>query len=203
MIVYVETNFILEMAFLQEEHESCESILNYARDDKIDLVIPAFSIAEPYETWVRRRRGRSDLQTSLTRELREIARSASYSEIDSETSDIATLLVRSVEEDKRRLDEVLVEVLQASEIIPIDSDVVKSAINYQTSLGLSPQDSIVYASVMAHLQSAATNTKCFLNRNSKDFLNPDIQSELRKNGCRLVSSFSDGLALVKARLTEK
>ena len=201
MNVYVETNFILEMAFLQEEHESCEAILSYAREHKIDLVIPAFSIGEPYETWVRRRRTRSDLQSQLAREMREITRSASYRQIGSESNEYASLLVRSVDEDKQRLDETLVKVLEVSDIIPIELDVVKSAIDYQVNLALPPQDSIVYASVVGHLRSSETGQKCFLNRNSKDFLNPDIQEELRNYECSLITRFAGGLGFINANLT--
>ena len=201
MIVYAETNFILEMAFLQEEYESCEAILSNAREHKIRLVIPTFSVGECYETWVRRRRKRFDLQSQLTREMREITRSASYRGIGSESNEYASLLVRSVDEDKRRLDDTLLAVLEASELIPIDLDTARAAIEYQINQNLSPQDSIVYASVVRHLRSSATGSKCFLNRNSKDFLNPDIQDELKNYECRLITRFADGLGFINANLT--
>lgn len=201
MIVYAETNFILEMAFLQEEYESCEAILSLARAHKINLVIPAFSIGEPYETWVRRRSKRSNVQSQPAREMREIIRSETYRGIGSQSNEYASLLVRSVDEDKRRLDDTLLAVLEASELIPIDLDTVKSAIEYQKNQNLSPQDSIVYASVVGHLRSSATAPKCFLNKNSKDFLNPDIQDELKNYGCRLITRFADGLGFINANLT--
>ena len=201
MNVYAETNFILEMAFLQEEYESCETILSLAREHKINLVVPAFSIVEPYEAWVRRRNKRSDIQSQLAKEMREITRSASYRGIGSQSNEYASLLVRSVDEDKQRLDETLVKVLEVSDIIPIELGAVKSAIDYQVNLDLPPQDSIVYASVMEHLRSGENGPKCFLNRNSKDFLNPDIQDELKNYGCRLISRFADGLGFIKANLT--
>jgi len=47
MIIYVESNFVLELAYLQEEHESCEEILNLAQEGKIGLVLPAYSILVP------------------------------------------------------------------------------------------------------------------------------------------------------------
>ena len=201
MNVYVETNFILEMAFLQEDNESCEVILNHAREHKINLVIPAFSIGEPYETWVRRRRKRSDIQSQLAREMREITRSASYRGMGFESNEYASLLVRSVDEDKRRLDATLLAVLEVSELIPIDPDTVKSAIDYQINQNLSPQDSIVYASVMGHLRSGVSGPKCFLNRNSKDFLIPEILSELSQYNCSLIPSFADGPGFINANLT--
>ena len=65
MIVYVESNFVLEMALLQEEHQSCASIISLAESNSIDLAIPAFSLTEPYEVWRRRRWQRSELYQRL------------------------------------------------------------------------------------------------------------------------------------------
>ena len=50
MNVYVESNFVLELAFLQEQFASCEEILSEAhRAHRIQLLIPTNSLAEPYE----------------------------------------------------------------------------------------------------------------------------------------------------------
>ena len=53
MIVYIESNFVLEFALLQEEHQSCGTIIGLAESRTIDLAIPAFSLFEPYEVWRR------------------------------------------------------------------------------------------------------------------------------------------------------
>jgi len=50
MIVYVESNFILEIAHLREEHENCDRILNLSVTGEIQLVLPAFSVGEVYIT---------------------------------------------------------------------------------------------------------------------------------------------------------
>jgi len=47
MIVYVESNFVLELAFLQEEYERCLELLRLAESQDIHLVLPAVSIGEP------------------------------------------------------------------------------------------------------------------------------------------------------------
>ena len=65
MIVYVESNFVLELAFLQEEHESCLELLSLSEPGDICLVLPAFSIGEPYEAWVRRSKQRRGLYEQL------------------------------------------------------------------------------------------------------------------------------------------
>lgn len=47
---------------------------------------------------------------------------------------------------------------------------------------LAHQDSVVYASVLRHLRSVESPA-CFLNRNSKDFDDPDIEQELAAARC--------------------
>ena len=49
MNVYAESNFVLEHALQQEESDSCGEIIRLASASKITLVVPAFSLAEPYQ----------------------------------------------------------------------------------------------------------------------------------------------------------
>ena len=65
MIVYVESNFVLELAFLREEHENCLELLSLSESGDICLMLPAFSIGEPYEAWVRRSKQRLGLHEQL------------------------------------------------------------------------------------------------------------------------------------------
>ena len=56
MNVYVESNFVLELALLQEQSSSCEEILSLSEDGRIRLVLPAYSLIEPYETLIRKQK---------------------------------------------------------------------------------------------------------------------------------------------------
>lgn len=78
MIVYVESNFILEIAHLREEHENCDRILNLSVTGEIQLVLPAFSVGEVYEAQTRRAKRRAELHGKLNAELGELARSRPY-----------------------------------------------------------------------------------------------------------------------------
>ena len=201
MIVYVESNFVLELAYLQEEHQSCEEILNLAEEGKIGLVLPAYSVGEPYDSWVRRSRQRSELHERLSRELNELSRSKPYLEIPTEFRGITKTLVESGEEEKERLDNATSRILEAAVVVPIEREVIRAAIAFQKTRNLSPQDSIVYASVLSHLISTSTEEpKCFITKNSKDFANPDIYSELESYGCKLLTKFGNGLGYAKSCL---
>lgn len=66
MIVYCESNFVLELAYEQSEATYCQQLLAAAKEGRIDLAIPAYSLTEPYETLVRRSKQRTLLHTFIT-----------------------------------------------------------------------------------------------------------------------------------------
>ena len=66
MRVYVETNFVLELVLGQEQAQACHEILALAESGLIDLVVPAFSILEPYQRLMRRKRDRDELQSGAS-----------------------------------------------------------------------------------------------------------------------------------------
>ena len=78
MKVYVETNFVLELAVLQEQHSSCDKILSLCEENRIELILPAYSLAEPFEKLHRRQEKRRILQQELKTELMQITRSSSF-----------------------------------------------------------------------------------------------------------------------------
>jgi hypothetical protein len=58
VIVGVETNFVLELTFRQEEETECARILAFAEQNAIQLIIPACALFEPYDTLIRRAKER-------------------------------------------------------------------------------------------------------------------------------------------------
>ena len=200
MIVYVETNFVLELAFLQEEHEQCRSLLSIARErEGTELALPVFCVGEAYEAFERKRRERLDLADKLRGELTQIVRSRPYTDRSKELNELADLFVRSGREQKARLDRVLDEVLGVGRLLPLDRETHGKAVNYQKTRSLAPQDSIVYASIMEGLEKGARSPSCFITRNSKDFANPDIRDlDLANRSCTLLTNFTAGLGYVQA-----
>ena len=199
MIVYIESNFVLELALLQEEHQSCEAIVSLAESSTIDLAIPAFSLFEPYEVLRRRTVERAELHERLIQEMRQLERTESYAKTVEDLRDPASILVRSGSEDKGRLDLTLGRILDCAVVIPPERETLRDAIKFQSSLDLSPQDSFVYASVIAHLSAAPPGPKCFLNRDRRDFSIPDIKEGLEQYDCRLFASFARGLSHIDSQ----
>ncbi|RRR66087.1 MAG: PIN domain-containing protein [Candidatus Viridilinea halotolerans] len=200
MNIYVETNFVLELVFEQEQHTSCEQILNMCEAGRARLIIPAYCLAEPHEKLTRQARSRRTLQQNLETELRQLARTTSYTARIGSIQDITSLLVQSNEEEKQRFTHFRSRLTRIAEIIPLTLDTLREAATYETPYGLTPQDALVYASVITHLRQNKSLISCFLNRNSKDFDNPDIVDELKKNNCAIISRFDHGYGFIQAHL---
>lgn len=200
MNVYVESNFVLEITLLQEQHESCEKIIELCEASKVNLVLPAYSLVEPYETIIRYAKNRAKISNDLATEVKQLSRSKPYQEEIEALQQINAFLVRSQEEERERLRNTVDRLLAVTEIIPLNTQILNESNKYQLAYDLSPQDSIVYASVLQHLNDSSSSVSCFLNRNSKDFDDPDIVDALDKHDCKMLFSFNSGYGYVSNKI---
>ncbi|WP_017746607.1 PIN domain-containing protein [Scytonema hofmannii] len=131
MNVYTETNFILELVFQQEQFVSCEQILQLSEAGRIKLIMPAYSLAEPHEKLSRQAKSRKDLQQVLDTELRQLARTSSYTTRINSIQDIASLLVQSNKDEHQRFVEYRVRLLKSVEVIALTADILTEAATYE------------------------------------------------------------------------
>lgn len=84
------------------------------------------------------------------------------------------------------------------DMVPITVAVYTAALAYKAKFRMSPQDAIIYASIISDLrQRGSTEEKCFVSRNWKDFEDQEIDAELKAFNCRYVSTFADTVQFVK------
>lgn len=201
MNIYVESNFVLELALLQEQHASCEDILRLCEAGSARLVIPAYSLIEPYETLVRRHKQRQRMKDELDKELGQLARTVTYAQRLSEFQNLTDLLIDSAYEEIKRLETTRSRLLQMAHIIPLDMAVLGAATRYQVDHDLSPQDALVYASVLSYLRQSRESESCFLNKDSKDFADPALVAELNIYNCKLLPRFDTGYQFILSRIS--
>jgi predicted nucleic acid-binding protein len=191
--VYVESNFVLQLALLQEFHASCEAILQLCEGGGARLVIPAFSLVEPYRTLGLRHSQRERLKRDLDTEFRQLARTSSFGERLAEFQNLTSLLIDSADEESRLWEGVRARLLTAADVVPIDAEILDAAARHRLAHALEPYDAIVYASVLSHLERSGGTPGCFLNADAKDFDDPDLVAELARRQCKLIFRFDDGL----------
>lgn len=202
MNLYVETNFVLELVFQQEQIQSCEDILKLCKFRKVHLFIPAYCLAEPHEKLRRQSSNRQELQRVLNMELRQLSRSSSYSGRVRSIQDVSSLLIQSNEEERLRFAEVREQILQVGSVLPLTAEIIMLASRAEKRYDLSPQDAIVFSSVQSHLQQRKNSDNCFVNKNSRDFDNPDIVDELERLNCKMIPKFDDGYKYMQSQTSE-
>lgn len=191
MIVYVESNFLLELALEQEQAAAAEGLLQIAEQGRCTLALPAFSLAEPVTTLEQRTRRRRELSNRLAEELAQVGRSSFHRVSAGTLTPLLTFLRELSPSESRRLHTVMMRVLAVAEVLPLDGHVIATAMDVQTAYGLQPGDAIVYASVRTDLRSRQSDErKLFVTRNWKDFSTPGLVDELHLYGCRYEDSFS-------------
>ncbi len=200
MNVYAETNFVLELILEQEQHESCEQVMQVCNTNEASLFIPAYSLAEPHETLTRLEKNREELYRKLKQELNQLFRTSSYKNRVLTFSDAYGFLMESIKEDMMRFAIIRDNLLNTSNIIPLTETILRESSHFESLYNLSPQDAFVYSSVIDHLKQNQPRISCFLNRNSKDFNNPAITEELKQYNCTMIPQFDDGLKFIQSRV---
>lgn len=200
MIVYAESNYLLELAFEQEEAADCLGVLELAESRRVSLVLPAFSVGECLERLGRRKSKRETIQQALRDEIRELSRSAPTAPLSDQLHSLTVSLIAGARADEQRYEDTLRRILGCAEFIPLDAAAIRGSLDARMSYGLTSQDALVFTCVMTHLATTRPTRAVFLNRNRKDFANPDILAALDQLNCALKTQFTAGLAYVRAEL---
>jgi len=195
--VFVESNFVLELALEQQDAPSCDKLVDLARAKAIRLLLPAYSFIEPHETLTRRQLDRTSLWSRVSKELAQLARSSPLTERAAASQEIVKLLVESAEFETKRIEKVKQRLYLMGEVLPLDLNVLRSAAECQADYDLSPQDAIVYASIRARLQLDHASRSCFVSRNPRDFDDADLLRDLESLNCKYFSSFAIGLQYIE------
>jgi predicted nucleic acid-binding protein len=200
VIVYVETNFLLELAYLQERRDSCQEILELAKAGVIRLLLPAFSAAEARATLHRRASERREFQELLKKHIREISRSETFRGLSEQSRDVVNAFVAGDEEARERLEAAIQAVEQHGVTIPLSGEIIWFARWHEDTYSLSPQDALVLASVRFHAERSTSEQKCFISQDHRAFENPAVFNELTGAGCKFVRNFADAVGYIKNAL---
>jgi hypothetical protein len=154
--------------------------------------VPAFSLAEPHIAISGKEQVRKRLGHELRAQLVDLGRSKPHRDVPESFETLSSILIGSAQVERDNLRHTIADLLRAAEVIALDAAILRSAAGIQIRHVLSAQDAIVLASVLAHLELHRPVESCFLNRNSKDFDDPDIRVRLEAFGCKFFTKFEEG-----------
>jgi predicted nucleic acid-binding protein len=193
--VYVESNFFLELVLQQEQVSACEEMLAIAVGGAVQLCVPAYAFLEPLETLARRRAEWRELSRDVDLRLQQFARTGS---LQAEADALRGLILKASQLSSAREEAIRQQLLSVARVLPVDHAVLAKADELRLRFNLTMPDAVMLAAVL--LDPALGRTmSIFVNRNRKDFDDPDIRSEL--GACDVIWSFDASLARIKAVTT--
>lgn len=201
MTIYVESNFVLEIALLQEEIAEAERILSFAEAGTLAIRIPSFSLCEPFTTLAARRYRRQNTAKVIEDELDQLQRSPLHSEDYEGLKHVPPLLLSIGATQGQQLDRTIKRLLATTRPIVFDSAVFDQAVAYRDDFGFSTtQDAIILASVVSDIRTTApTSPRCFVTRNRKDFEgNARVRDELAALDCLIKSTFTAAAGYIES-----
>jgi predicted nucleic acid-binding protein len=203
MNIYCETNFILEIVFSQEQATYCENIISLCKENKVNLIIPAYSFAEA----IYRRENQISLQKSLIEDLsthfKHFSRTIKYNQQNEQQiqkfKDLERFLLQNNNELTSRFETCRDDLVNNSKIISLDKDILISAKYLKSEHDLTFQDSIVFASILTHLEQNNLTISRFLTRDGA-FSSQEIRAKLKSLNCDSIPSFEDGFSFISSQI---
>jgi predicted nucleic acid-binding protein len=192
MNVFVESNFVLELAFRQKEHEFCTRIWQAAGPTTFALHLPQYALTEVFQTLRARREQRDEARDYLLNEINQHRREAESDgdAMDNLTAALNDLLLTRRQVQTQQLYAIAAELAESAITIPLTPAIIREAYEKARQHGLASQDSLVYASVLAGLRALPNGAKSlFVSRNKTDFGKAVILEELLALKCEYVTSF--------------
>ena len=95
MILYVESNFVLELAREQDEHMAASELLRLAETGGIELAFPAIALCEPFSAINKFRNDRARFIGSLQRQVADLDRSVALKSHAAALRPFESLLLKS------------------------------------------------------------------------------------------------------------
>jgi predicted nucleic acid-binding protein len=190
VIVYVETNFLLELALQRDEAKQAQELLKLAEWGDINLVVPAFSLAEARLALQNMSDGRRRFNDSLRVQIDELARSAPYTKLADASAGLTNALISSGDIHAAALDVIANRLRAHAELIPLTGDIDLAMSPLDLALGLETGDAYVYASIVSHI-ATRPGQRSILATRDRDF---DVaRAHLNELQCRLFGRFADAV----------
>jgi len=148
--------------------------------------------------WQRNAKRRNRLHSAVRTELGELSRSRPLTDIPLQSQAFVAALIDSAQQDRSRLESAVETLGSTGVVMPTPLSTLARAADIEHDLGLSPQDALIYASVVEHIHSQnPSSIKLFVTQNKRDFL--IVEDELAALNCKVLFTFDSAEGYVRSK----
>ena len=189
MKVYVETNWLLDLALEQERIQASSFVVELAKEQKAHLCLPEISLVEADQKIVRRRLQRETLIENLRQEGRELVRSRDtiyQSQAAAIDQDIFQL--RDISDfEREHFNSTVRDISKFLTWLHLDNDCLQKSFDFEEHYDLNRLDALIYAVIRADAASDLASNKCFIDYDGH-FQNPKLKRDMTGLGITLLGS---------------
>ncbi len=200
--VFVETNFLLNISFKQEEHRSSYQLLKLSEERKIKLCVPAFCVSEAY--WGASKKNETQIETKgKVNNLINDALRNSYSRRSFEKyRQIPIDIDKKLDKELKMLDRNIARFLRIAKLIEHNTIIHRNGIAYRSRLDIKHEpDAFIISAIVWHKTNKmpSTSQDLFVTVDSKLAIEPKVKQLMQQNGIMLESSFKESIETLKSR----
>lgn len=206
--VYVETNYLLNIARKQEESLYSSKILELAKNKKINLKLPIYCIPESYMALQRRHEPFKTLKDTAAVVLNELTRSLDRSRLHKLTyeayKNLPTEIVTIIQREVNQLDRAINEVLKSAKTLNCSYKIHKKGIVFRTALDIPHEmDSAAIAAIEEDIKTVKfSRDKVFITADKK-MLTVELKKLLQQQKCINFSSFRKAYEFIENRINHR
>jgi hypothetical protein len=136
MILYVESNFPLELARRQEELGEAEEILRLAQAAHVQLHFPAIALTEPFSTLDRYANERARFLQTLNTQLSDLSRSQPHQPLVANLNPLVSTLTSLRKDETDRLEAAVERMLNSGRPIALTAEIYAQARHFANQYDL-------------------------------------------------------------------
>ena len=189
MKVYVETNWLLDLALEQERIQASSFVLELAKNSKIRLYLPEICLVEADQKIVRRKLQRETLIENLRNEGRELIRShdARY-QLQAAAINQDIFQLRDISDfEREHFDTTVRNISKFLTWLHFGNGSLQNSFDLENNYELSRLDALIYAVIRTDAASDLATEKCFIDYDGH-FKNPELKLDMVGLGITFLSS---------------
>ena len=201
MIVYAESNFLLEWIRQQSGIQAVERIVELAEARTVQLKIPGCAFAEVRTTLERAGKESTALQDAIKRETNKAGGSAHGRRLVKLYESIQDTVRKQATVHLKRHDRFAKRCFRSAQILELNVKILAYLPETLSEYDLNVQDALVLATVVADAASRqTTETKLFVQKDKEDFNTPEIKAVLNAHDCECIWGFESALKKIESAI---